>query len=126
MARLRKSKAEAGIAALRRRLAAEHADFAAAADAEAEGERFCAAIRRELQAVRRDRKLQQEDVAKRLNLTQSAISKIETGQGDIGLRTLHRYARALGLRPVMTLVPEEEAEAAEAVQEDSAATVERA
>ena len=69
---------------------------------------LCAQVRASLHAHRRARHLQQDDIAARLNLTQSAISNIESGHGDIGLRTLHRYARALGLRPVVTFVPEDE------------------
>jgi transcriptional regulator with XRE-family HTH domain len=38
----------------------------------------------------------QEDVARRLNTTKSAISRIENHAEDIRLSTLNRYANAVG------------------------------
>lgn len=38
----------------------------------------------------------QEDVARRLNTTKSAISRIENHAEDIRLSTLNRYAKAVG------------------------------
>jgi DNA-binding XRE family transcriptional regulator len=108
-----KSKAAAGIQALRDRLSKSSPGFAKASDAEARMEAFCASVRSDLQMRRRAKELNQEEVAGWLNLTQSAISKIEGGDGDIGLRTLYRYARAIGLRPIVTFTPEEEREVAE-------------
>ncbi len=113
-----KSKAAAGIRALRDRLSKSSPGFAKASDAEARMEAFCASVRNDLQLRRRDKKLNQEEVAGRLNLTQSAISKIEVGDGDIGLRTLYRYAGAIGLRPVVTFMPDEEREVVETLSPD--------
>jgi DNA-binding XRE family transcriptional regulator len=104
-----KSKAAVGMGSLRQRLAKANPRFAEAAVEEARMEEFCAKVRTDLQSCRQNRKLHQEDVAAQLNLTQSAISKIETGRGDLGLRTLYRYARALGLRPVVTFEKAESA-----------------
>jgi HTH-type transcriptional regulator/antitoxin HipB len=39
----------------------------------------------------------QEEVARRLNTTKSAISRIENHADDIRLSTLNRYAEAVGL-----------------------------
>lgn len=99
------TKAEIGVQALRRRLAAENPEFAGAEKEEAGASAFCVAVRKTLERHREERHLQQNDVAAYMNMTQSAISKIENGRGDIGLRTVHRYARALGLRPVVLFVP---------------------
>ncbi len=107
-----KSKAAAGIRALRDRLSNSSPDFAKASNAEASMDAFCASIRYALQMRRREKDLTQEEMAYRLNLTQSAISKIEIGKGDLGLRTLYRYAAAIGLRPVVTFTPDEEYEVA--------------
>jgi DNA-binding XRE family transcriptional regulator len=108
-----KSKAVAGIQALRDRLSKSSPGFAKASDAEARMEAFCASVRNDLQLRRRNKNLNQEEVAGRLNLTQSAISKIEAGDGDIGLRTIYRYAGAIGLRPIVTFTPDEEREVVE-------------
>ena len=108
MALDRDSKAAEGIGALRRRLAEASPDFAAASAEEAWIDQFCAYVRRQLQEHRERQGLLQGDVAQRLGLTQSAISKIESGRGDLGLRTVARYARALGLRPNLTFSPDRE------------------
>jgi transcriptional regulator with XRE-family HTH domain len=72
-------------------------------------EAFCSNLRKELREKRKSVGIDQEKLGRRLNLSQSAISKIEGGRGDIGVKTLHRYARALGLRPVLGYVPTVEA-----------------
>jgi transcriptional regulator with XRE-family HTH domain len=38
-------------------------------------------------------------------MSQSAVSRFEKGEGDIGLMTLCRYATSLGLQPAITFVP---------------------
>jgi transcriptional regulator with XRE-family HTH domain len=91
-----------GFAELRDSLAQEYSGFRSALSAEQDAERFCSEVRAELQEKRKSLGINQETMAKRLNLSQSAISKLESGRGDIGLKTVHRYARALGLRPMMT------------------------
>ena len=101
-----RSRAEAGLKALHQRLAKENPAFADASAQEMRIDAFCAAVRQMLQNNRKEQSLQQEEIAERMDLTQSAVSKIENGHGDIGLRTLHRYASALGLRPVLSFVPD--------------------
>lgn len=98
-------KAIAGVRRLRSRLAAEVPAFAAAVDIEKDADDFCREIRAGLRDQRKKLSLDQSDVAERLDMTQSTISKIEIGDGDIGAKTIFRYARALGLRPVCVFVP---------------------
>jgi transcriptional regulator with XRE-family HTH domain len=99
------SKALAGIEAIRNKLRSGNAKFAAAETAVREAADFCAFIRAELRIRRKEAGLDQAQVGEKLNLTQSAISKIENGRGDLGLETLYEYAEAVGLRPAMTFVP---------------------
>lgn len=98
-------KAVSGIRALRNRLAAESPGFALAIDVERQSERFCQEVRDGLRGQRKKMGLDQVAVAKRLDMTQSAVSKIEAGEGDIGLKTVFRYAQSLGLRPVCVFIP---------------------
>jgi transcriptional regulator with XRE-family HTH domain len=49
--------------------------------------------------------LDQSTAGKSMDMSQSAVSKIETGEGDIGMKTIFRYARALGLHPVCVFMP---------------------
>jgi transcriptional regulator with XRE-family HTH domain len=91
-----------GFAELRDRLAQKHPEFRSALSAERDAEQFCSEVRAQLKEKRLSLEINQEAMAKRLNLSQSAISKLESGRGDIGLKTIHRYARALDLRPVLT------------------------
>lgn len=46
--------------------------------------------------VRRERKLTQSDLAKKVNTTQSVIARIETGDQNLTTDTLNQIARALG------------------------------
>jgi transcriptional regulator with XRE-family HTH domain len=94
-----------GLIALRETLAQDNPPFRLALATEADAEEFCANVRKELRYKRKSLKIDQKEMGRRLNLNQSAISKIESGQGDIGVKTLHRYANALGLRPVLGYVP---------------------
>ncbi len=98
-------KAVAGIRALRADLAQEIPGFAAAVELERGAEDFCLAARADLRDRRKAMSLDQAELARRLDMTQSAISKIEKGEGDLGLKTLYRYAEALGCRPLLLLVP---------------------
>jgi transcriptional regulator with XRE-family HTH domain len=56
-------------------------------------------------SVAGQRKLDQHELGAAVGLTQSAISRIERSAGDIGLKSIYRYARALGLQPVVTFTP---------------------
>ncbi len=47
---------------------------------------------------RRRRGLSQTEVAARMGTSQSAVARLERGDRDVRLSTLHRYAEALGRR----------------------------
>jgi transcriptional regulator with XRE-family HTH domain len=98
-------RAVSDVRALRNRLAEESPAFKAAIDTEAEAEGFCREIREELRKQRKIQGLDQSVAGKRLDMSQSAVSKIEKGEGDIGAKTIFRYARALGLHPVCVFMP---------------------
>jgi transcriptional regulator with XRE-family HTH domain len=93
------------LATLRSRLSEESPEFAAAAQVESGAEALCQQIRLQLKSHRVALGLQQSELAERIEFSQSAISKIESGHGDIPLKTLYRVADALGLRPVVMFVP---------------------
>jgi transcriptional regulator with XRE-family HTH domain len=101
-------KAVAGIRALRDRLAQDSAAYAEAVAFEREAEAFCQSIRGELRRRRRLKKLDQQELGALIGLTQSAVSRIERNEGDIGLKSIYRYARALGLRPFIAFTPSAE------------------
>lgn len=50
--------------------------------------------------------LSQAELAERMGTTQSAVARMESGRQLPSLRTLYRYAKATGTRPVVTLVEE--------------------
>jgi ribosome-binding protein aMBF1 (putative translation factor) len=50
----------------------------------------------ELAAQRRATGLSQTDVAARMGTSQSAVARLETGDGDVRATTLERYAAAIG------------------------------
>lgn len=50
----------------------------------------------ELAERRRAAGLSQTEIAARMGTSQSAVARLEAGQGDIRLSTLRRYAGALG------------------------------
>jgi transcriptional regulator with XRE-family HTH domain len=50
----------------------------------------------ELVERRRNLRLNQKEVAERMGVTESAVSKIESGTRDLRLATLRRYALAVG------------------------------
>jgi transcriptional regulator with XRE-family HTH domain len=98
-------QAVAAIRALRDRLAEEGPRYGAAVLFERDAEAFCQAVRSELRKRRRQKKLNQQELGAAVGLTQSAISRIERSEGDIGLKSIYRYATALGLQPVVTFTP---------------------
>jgi transcriptional regulator with XRE-family HTH domain len=98
-------KALAGLEVMRQRLRKESDNFSVAEAAVNKAVAFCASVRAELRQRRNELKLDQSQVGQKLNLSQSAVSKIENGRGDIGLLTVYEYAEAVGLRPVLTFVP---------------------
>ncbi|WP_084962467.1 helix-turn-helix domain-containing protein [Thermoactinospora rubra] len=66
------------------------------------GFREMAAARREmiarLSAERRASGLSQTEVAARMGTSQSAVARLESGDGDVRASTLERYAAAVGHR----------------------------
>ncbi len=61
----------------------------------------------ELIAARTRAGMTQRDVAKRMRTTQSAVARIESGKHWPSRRTLDRYAKATGTRPIIKLVAAE-------------------
>ena len=55
------------------------------------------ALAAELVAGRRALGLSQTTVAARMGTSQSAVARLEAGDGDVRLSTLERYAEAVGL-----------------------------
>ena len=88
-------------------ISSENDDFAKAIEKEKTFYDYCSSVRGELVKLRKAAKLNQDDLAERLGMSQSAISRMERGIGDIGLATIARYASALGLRPVVAFGPVE-------------------
>jgi transcriptional regulator with XRE-family HTH domain len=58
-------------------------------------------------AARRRAGLSQEQLARRMGISQSAVARIESGRHWPSRGTLQRYAKATGARPVVRLVPKE-------------------
>ena len=93
------------LGALRNRLAAADPGFNAAARVERDAEALCDEVRSDLKAYRHTLGVSQKELAERVELGQSAISKIESGCGDLSVKTVFRVAKALGLRPVLAFAP---------------------
>lgn len=98
-------KAVEGVRAMRGRLARTIPGYEHAVEAEDHAERFCRELRQSLRDLRKKMGLDQKTLAERLDMTQSAVSKMENGEGDFGVKTLFRFAHALGLQPVFGFVP---------------------
>lgn len=96
--------ARQGLARMRAVLARDIPGYEAAEAEEDAIEAFLAMIRAELRARRVAMGIDQTALGRRLGLGQSAVSKIETGRGELGLGTIARYAAALGLRPELLLL----------------------
>ena len=56
------------------------------------------ALMRDLAAVRESAGVSQTTVAARMGTSQSAVARIESGEADVRLSTVDRYASALGQR----------------------------
>jgi predicted transcriptional regulator len=54
-------------------------------------------------ARRHELGLSQTQVAARMGTSQSAVARLEAGQGDVRLSTLERYAAALGSLVVLRM-----------------------
>ncbi len=61
------------------------------------------ALARELIAARAAAGLTQADVAERMGTTQSVVARLESGRQPPSLRTVQRYASAIGCRAVVKL-----------------------
>lgn len=61
---------------------------------------------RELIAARSRAGLTQSDVAQRMGTTQSVIARLEGGKGTPSLRSVQRYAQAVGARAVVRIEPQ--------------------
>jgi len=66
-------------------------------------------LSRSLTEARANAGLTQAEVADRMGTTQSVVARIESGRNPPNLRTLDRYAQAVGRRIAVTLVPAEPA-----------------
>ena len=60
-------------------------------------------VARELIAARTQAGLTQADVAERMGTTQSTVARLEGGKATPSLRSLQRYAQAVGRRAVVRL-----------------------
>ena len=60
---------------------------------------------RELIATRASMGLTQADVAQRMGTTQSVVARLESGKRPPSLRSVQRYAQAIGCRAVVRLEP---------------------
>ena len=60
---------------------------------------------RELIAARSRAGLTQSDVAERMGTTQSVIARLEGGKAVPSMRSVQRYAQAVGARAVVRLEP---------------------
>jgi transcriptional regulator with XRE-family HTH domain len=99
-----------GLGALRNRLADADPGFRAAARVERDAEALCERIRNDLKSHRVALGVSQKELAKRLELSQPAISKIESGRGDLSIKMVYRVADALGLKSVHAFAPASGAE----------------
>lgn len=61
-------------------------------------------LARELIAARTRAKLSQTALAERMGVPQSSVARIESGRHWPSRKTLERYARATGTRPIIKLV----------------------
>lgn len=61
------------------------------------------AVARELIAARTQAGLTQADVAERMGTTQSTVARLEGGKAVPSMRSLQRYAEAVGCRAVVRL-----------------------
>ena len=66
-------------------------------------------LARELIAARTQAGLTQGEVAARMGTTQSVVARIESGRGTPSMRTVQRFANAVGARAVGRMEPLEPA-----------------
>ena len=80
-------------------IAGKNPQFAEALEQEREHYAYCRQLRERLRELREAAGVSQAELAKRMDMTQAAVSKIETGSGDIGMTTVSRYCAALNVQP---------------------------
>jgi transcriptional regulator with XRE-family HTH domain len=102
---------------LRQQLGRANPDFAHGARIEAAAEAYCAALRDQLRRRRQALGWSQAELAEKLEFSQSAVSKLESGRGDLSCKTVFRAAAAMGLKPALGLA--EESVATVAAESDS-------
>jgi transcriptional regulator with XRE-family HTH domain len=90
---------------VRSRLEVENPVFRAASILERRADRFVERVRVELKSRRKKLRWDQQQLGRRIGFSQSAISKLESGQAELSLKALYRMADAMGLRPVIAFVP---------------------
>ena len=73
--------------------------FPEAYQEQVEAEERVSEIRRQLAATRKKAGVGQVELAEMIGTTQSGISAIERGKGDLGLTTLFRYLNGLKVDP---------------------------
>ena len=73
---------------------------------EAQADEF--ALARELIAARTRAGLTQAEVAQRMGTTQSTVARLEGGKAAPSLRSVQRYAQAVGARAVVRIEPQAE------------------
>jgi len=62
-------------------------------------------LARELIAARTQAGLTQGEVAARMGTTQSVVARIESGRGTPSMRTVQRFANAVGARAMVRMEP---------------------
>lgn len=62
-------------------------------------ERFITSVMAELYELRKKAKITQKELAKILDISQSELSRIETGNQNLTLITLYRILRGMGRKP---------------------------
>lgn len=80
------------------------ADPAARAEYEAQSEEF--ELTHELIAARSRAGITQGEIAQRMGTTQSVIARLEGGKRQPSMRTVQRYAEAIGCRAVVRIEPQ--------------------
>jgi transcriptional regulator with XRE-family HTH domain len=79
------------------RLSAEIPGYAESLERERNVEARCQAVRTQLRTLRARENKRQAEIARKMGVGQSAVSKIESGYGDLSLQTVFRYLDALGV-----------------------------
>jgi len=80
------------------------ADAATRTAYDAQAEEF--AIARELIAARARAGLSQSEVAERMGTTQSVVARLESGKRPPSMRTVERFAQAVGGHAVLRIEPQ--------------------